>query len=85
MARIVENAKGFKVIEVTRIDCYYWGGLGICDWCNAVVNKGYFVAVLNSVMCEDCYNKWCESAERFPEDNEIERKIFMKMKALLNL
>ena len=34
MAKIIENEKGFRVIEVTMTDIARIGGMGICDWCN---------------------------------------------------
>lgn len=86
MAEIIENKKGFKVIKVTLNDCLNWGGLGICDWCNECIGEyGYYVAVLNSVMCEKCYLEWYERAKNYPEDKRIEDGNFAYMKLVLNL
>lgn len=86
MAQVIENKKGFRVIQVTLSDCIKWGGLGICDWCNEYIGStGYYVAVLNSVMCDKCYNDWCERATYYPEDSRVEEKNFNYMKSVLNL
>ena len=86
MATIIENKKGFSVIKVSLLECVKWGGMGICDLCGeAVVNGGYYVAVLNSVMCEKCYNEWSERAIYYPEDSVIEVRNFNFMRKLLEL
>lgn len=85
MAQIVKNKKGFKVIKVTLSDCIKWGGFGICDHCNGACDKGYYVAVLNSLLCEKCYNDWNQRAIYYPEDSRIEEQNYSYMKSLLNL
>lgn len=85
MAQIIKNKKGFKVIKVTYADDNKWGGLGICDQCNGNALKGYYVAVLNSVLCERCYNDWSKSAIYHPEDSRVEDTNFKYMKSILNL
>lgn len=86
MAKIVENKKGFKVIEVSMTECTIWGGYGICDICNkAIGERGYYFAVLNWVMCEKCYNEWLERAENYPEDRQIEDANFRVYKSILGL
>lgn len=47
MAKIVDNPKRFKVIELSRNELAKIGGIGICDRCNGTSNTGYYVAVLN--------------------------------------
>lgn len=48
MAKIVDNPKGFKVVEASRMElACKLGGFGICDNCNMASNIGYYVAVLN--------------------------------------
>lgn len=86
MAKVVENEKGFKVIEVSTIECLSWGGFGICDNCNSVATpKGYYVAVLNHLLCEDCYKDWCKYATYYPEDSRIEERNFEHYKKILNI
>lgn len=85
MAAIFNNEKGFKVIEVTLNDCLCLGGWGFCDRCTDKIGKGYYVAVLNWVMCESCFKEWYETAKRYPEDEDFENKVFLKMKRILKL
>ena len=85
MAQIINSDKDFKVIEVYLSDCIKWGGLGICDHCNTAIRKGYYVAVLNSVLCEKCYKSWHHRAKNYPEDRRIEESNFNRMKSILNL
>lgn len=86
MAKIIENKKGFKVIEVSMMECIIWGGYGICDSCNEPMGKrGYYIAVLNWVMCEKCYHEWLERAENYPEDRQIEDANFRVYKSILGL
>ena len=86
MAKIIENKKGFKVIEVSMVECFEWGGIGICDNCNeAIVPKGYYVAVLNRVLCDECYDEWNERAIYNHEDARIEQRNFEYYKRMLNL
>lgn len=86
MAKIVENKKGFKIIEVSLIDIIRQGGLGVCDYCNGRISgKGYYIAVLNAIYCEKCYNRWISNAEYYIEDMDIERHNFDYMKEILNL
>lgn len=42
----------------------------ICDDCNALMREEdcYYVACLNRALCEECFNEWYDSAERYPED-----------------
>lgn len=85
MAQIINSDKKFKVIDVSLSDCIKMGGLGICDHCNTPIDKGYFVAVLDNVICEKCYNSWHHRAENYPEDRRAEERIFNRMKSILNL
>lgn len=85
MAKIIENPKGFKVIEVSFKECTSWGGFGICDNCNNAFNKAYYVAVLNRVFCEDCYLEWYLKATYYEEDREIEERNFQTYKRMLKI
>ena len=57
MAKIVDNPKRFKVIELSRNELAKIGGIGICDRCNGTSNTGYYVAVLNCWFCPKCNTK----------------------------
>lgn len=92
MAQIVENEKGFKVIKIKTTEMFeiWQGTLGICDNCNMPVTiddemAGYYVAVLNRVLCGEDYKSWMERAKYYPEDSRIEDKNFEATKNLLNL
>ena len=51
----------------------------ICDNCNTEItaeNTCYYVAVLNQVMCKDCFERWHRSAKYYPEDVPYETENF---------
>lgn len=85
MAKIVDNPKRFKVIELSRNELAKIGGIGICDRCNGTSNIGYYVAVLNCWFCPKCYNEWYVCATHYPEDIKIENKNFEFYKNLFDL
>lgn len=85
MAKIVDNPKRFKVIELSRNELAKIGGIGICDRCNGTSNTGYYVAVLNCWFCPKCYNEWYGCATHYPEDIKIENKNFEYYKNLFDL
>lgn len=78
MAKNVINEKGFKVIKLNPVECQMIGfGFQdetdfelICDNCNALMHEVncYYVACLNRALCEECFDEWYYSAERYPED-----------------
>lgn len=86
MARVFENEKGFKIIKCTAEEFAEIGSPCICDNCDAKM-KGviYYVAVLNRAFCEDCYNKWYDSARRYNEDVLIEMRNFYYYAGLLGM
>lgn len=100
MARVVQNDKGFKVIALSheegeRIGWGIWYRNDedtddlcgfLCMYCNTPI-KGelYYVAVLNDVMDEKCYNKWYNSAKHYSDDVFIENRNFNYYKEALGL
>lgn len=80
MAKIVENKKGFRVIEISREEVLSklakYGSRGTCDYCNKYHSNGYYVAVLNQWMCPVCYERWMKWAERRSEDIPFEKSNF---------
>lgn len=77
MIKIVENAKNFKVLEITSQQCKEKiGGLGICDDCNKDFETAYYVAVLNHCYCQKCYDSWMLRAVNYKEDHYVETKNF---------
>lgn len=85
MAKIVDNPKGFKVIETSMTECISMGGMAICDSCNQCSVKGYLIAVLNHWMCPECYNEWLEEAVWYEEDVVYENRTFNNYKRILKI
>lgn len=89
MAKIVENSKGFKVIEVPRIEVIdkmaKYGSVGICDCCGNSDTNGYYIAVLNRWYCPKCYQEWMERAKRYPEDISFEESHFQLYRKIFNV
>jgi len=61
-------------------------GGGICDSCSPIkkMKNGFLIPVLNSVYCEECFNKWCKDAVFYDEDIEYERQSTEKFLQALN-
>ncbi len=79
-----ENAKGFRVIKISRAEVNeILGGYGICDFCNKARPTGYYIAVLNSWYCPECYNEWMKTAKRYDEDIPFEERNFQRVKRLM--
>lgn len=77
MAKIHQNDKGFKVIRTeTLTEALSLGGIAICDSCNKASYTGYYIAVLNSWYCDNCYDEWYSTAKRYDEDSAIEERNF---------
>lgn len=88
MAKIIPNDRGFKVICLSDTDAIslhfgFWSRNEdeykcICMNCNKECKSGdiYYIAVLNDIMCKDCFDKWLKSAKRYKEDIPIEEKNF---------
>lgn len=82
---IETTPKGFKTLSVDINHCLHWGGLGICDSCNAAPMKGKYVAVLNSFYCQNCYDSWHKHATNYPEDRAYEQRKIEDMLFRLSL
>lgn len=86
MAKIVENKKGFKVLEVSRAELLStlskFGSMGICDQCGERPAIGYYVAVLNRWLCPKCYNDFILKTKWYKEDAPFEERYW---KAALKL
>lgn len=80
MAKQIEAGK-FLVIECTAGELMNAVGsdICICDWCGRPYlpsDKGCFIAVLCQWYCTKCYEKWIAGAQYYPEDADVERRIF---------
>ena len=59
MAQVIDNAKGFKVIEMSLPESVKaFGGVGVCDSCGRAAYTAYYIAVLNEAFCQYCYEEW---------------------------
>lgn len=79
----IVTEKGFLVMEVSREELISALGeltMGICDFCANSPEVGYYVAVINQWLCKDCYEKWHERAEYYPEDSKIETRNYQYYK-----
>lgn len=81
MADYLKTDKGFLVIKMSQEEAEALNfGISegcLCMHCNNIIKEPiYYVAVLNDTMCEECYNKWYETATYYPEDSYIENKNF---------
>lgn len=85
MAQIVENPKGFKVVQVNIIEVLRFGGLGICDACNDYAGIFFYVPVLNHCYCQKCYDEWTARAKYYPEDKWFEDEKFEWIKNAVNI
>ena len=71
---------GFSMISVGG------GERMVCDYCNSEIKKDdtcYYVAVLNQVMCKDCFERWHQSSKYYPEDVDYEKKNFQRTQDML--
>ena len=71
---------GFSMISVGG------GERMICDYCNDEIKAEdtcYYVAVLNQVMCKDCFERWHQSAKYYPEDVDFEKQNFQRTQDML--
>lgn len=74
MAQVIENEKGFKVIETSRAEMVGVFGFAVCDSCNKVEGKGYLICVLNQWYCSGCFDQWISLAKNYPDDRKIEQR-----------
>ena len=85
MAQRVECGK-FLVIEATRAEMHrVCDSPGICDYCGKVSDNGYYIAVLNSWYCPECYEKFKELAVWRHHDHVIEEKNYQYYSKLLGV
>ena len=86
MAQVIENAKGFKVIEMSLPESVEaFGSAGVCDSCGRAAYTAYYIAVLNQAFCPCCYEEWQKDATRYEEDAKIELRNFNVAKSLLRV
>lgn len=80
MARVVNNSKDFRILEVSRMELMYrmarFGTAGVCDVCMDTPETGYYVAVLNEWICRDCLEEFLRGAVHYEDDRDIEERNF---------
>ena len=78
MAKQYKNKKNFLIIQMNRKEVLEvwgkYGGIGVCDRCNKISDRGYFVACLNDYLCESCFKEWLKDAINYKEDRSYEKK-----------
>lgn len=84
MAKDLVNDKGFKIIELDTGDILHLCSLGICDFCDNPLmgGKSYYIAVLNSIYCPECFYSWFKRAHKYKKDEPIENRNYKYYKDL---
>lgn len=92
MAKIIENKKSFKIIEMSNKECieHFLTPAGvfdipICDSCCKPYEKGFYIPVLLRWYCQECYDEFTERQSPFESDKLFEEKEFNRMCKKLNL
>lgn len=76
MAKRVECGK-WLVIEATAREMYVaFGSPGVCDFCEAKPEKGYYIAAINKWYCQKCFEEFIKDSRYYPEDRPIEVRNF---------
>lgn len=85
VCQLVENDQGFLVMMVSRarLEKATNQERCVCDNCLRSPQVGYYVSVLNSFLCPQCYRRWIATAINFPEDRQVERRNFWRYASLL--
>lgn len=77
MAKIKKNKKNFLIIEMSMFEALgIWSefdGVGMCDTCNDIPEKGFYVAVLNRYICPHCFAEWVKKAKNYKDDRSFEK------------
>lgn len=84
MAKKIDCDK-FLVIEVSGNECLSFGGMAICDFCNNTAAKGYYIAVINSWYCPECFEAWKKRAHWYQQDALIEMRNFKTYAKILGI
>ena len=90
MAKVIDNPKGFKVIEISRKELVgrlakCCGPVGFCDSCGSIDDNGFYIAVLNRWYCPKCYEDWMKSSICYDEDSDYEISRFELFKDIFDL
>lgn len=82
----IKTSEGFLVLKVSNQELAKATGQEycICDHCLASPEEGYYVAVLNSWLCPECYANWKKTATRYSEDIPVEERNYRRYKELIS-
>lgn len=85
VCQMVENDQGFLIMMVSRLrlEKATEQERCVCDNCLRSPQVGYYVSVLNSFLCPQCYKRWIATAINYPEDRKIEQRNFWTYATLL--
>lgn len=85
MAKIIDNEKGFKIIQTSRSEMVSIFGFAVCDYCNSITETGYLICVLNQWYCPGCYEGFVKRQTNHPEDRKIEERNFIAYTEMFNV
>lgn len=69
IAKLEYTKQGYSYMQVTREDCFCWGGMSICDSCGKDMNEEiYLIFVLGQAFCKECFEKWKNRAKICEDD-----------------
>lgn len=67
--------KGYSYIKCTKEDCFKWGGMAICDYCNKpMFEEVYLIFILGSAYCPKCFPEWVRRSEKDEEDLYLQKQ-----------
>lgn len=81
----VKNKKNFLILEMNVLDILKTDGSGICNLCSNNDNKMYYIAILNQVVCPQCYNDFITYVDRYECDIPLEEERFKIMCEKFNI
>lgn len=77
MATQYKNDKGFLVLKLTQEEAAQMGWGCICMSCNREINEPshlFWIAALNDIKCNDCFEEFLRTATRYDEDIPYEQR-----------
>lgn len=77
------NPKGFKVIQCYARDIAGLSAEEHITLCEETDRNGYYVPVLQTWLCESCYQEWMKEAKRYPEDIDFEERNYQNCLRLI--
>lgn len=71
---VFETEKGHRAIEVNLNELLTFSAMPpMCDSCNSgLLGTNYYIGVLNSVYCKECFDSFSKEAIYYKEDKSFE-------------